>query len=299
MTFLEDFYQCDGRSYVGCCRPDINFLRARYVLIRHRRRLHFHCLQSLCLSLCITLSLSLSNLFRKRIIIINSPQTKIVSHFYAELGGNKDQYGMMLSVAFLAMFLMTGVYGKWIDSNGNKYTMPYIASFVFGIASYTIYFLAILIPPGPIAVYTLMFSRFLEGMSVAGRTLSYSWIHSMVPHDKQKTVLTTLSMSRTIGTIVGPITNLLVTEINTEWHIFDVTIPVNPNNSIGLLMVGSEFVLLILTLIFLLEPPDKKNDEDAVLKDKDKQEDDEKIGFLYALGHIELWYVSCKIRSIH
>ena len=206
---------------------------------------------------------------------------------------------MMLSVAFLAMFLMTGVYGKWIDSNGNKYTMPYIASFVFGIASYTIYFLAILLPPGPIAVYTLMFSRFLEGMSVAGRTLSYSWIHSMVPHDKQKTVLTILSMSRTIGTIVGPITNLLVTEINTEWHIFDVTIPVNPNNSIGLLMVGSEFVLLILTLIFLLEPPDEKNDEDAVLKDKDKKEDDEKIGFSYALVHIELWYVSCKIKSIH
>jgi MFS family permease len=207
----------------------------------------------------------------------------------------------MLTVAFLAMFLMTTVYGKWIDSNGNKYTMPYITSFVFGITSYTIYFLAVLIPPGPIAVYTLMFSRFLEGMSVAGRTLSYSWVHSMIPHDKQKTVLTILSMSRTIGSIVGPITNLLVSEINTEWHIFDVTIPVNPNNSIGLLMVGSEVVLLILTLIFLLEPPDKKDDEDAVLKekDKDKKEDGEKTGLLYVLGHFELWYVSYKVNSIH
>lgn len=217
----------------------------------------------------------------------------LISH--AELGGNKDQYGMMLSVAYLAMFLMTSVYGKWIDSNGNKFTMPYIASFVFGITSYTIYFLAILIPPGPIAVYTLMFSRFLEGMSVAGRTLSYSWVHSMIPHDKQKTVLTILSMSRTIGSIVGPITNLLVSGINTQFDIGGVTIPVNPNNSIGLLMVGSEVFLLILTLIFLLEPPDKKDNEAVdVLIDKDnKKEDSEKIGLLYVLGHLEIWYVSC------
>ena len=218
-----------------------------------------------------------------------------------ELGGNKDSYGIMMSVAFLAMFLMTTVYGKWIDSNGNRFTMPYIVSFIFGIVSYLIYFLAVLLPIGPIAIYTLMFSRFLEGMSVAGRTLSYSWVHAMIPHDEQKTIMTVLSMSRTLGTIVGPMTNLLVSKIDTEFYLFGVTIPVNPYNSVGLLMVGSEIILLILTSIFLVEPPEKEkddNDNDKLTIDK-KDEDEEKNDHhneskrvLFGLSHFDIWYAT-------
>jgi len=216
--------------------------------------------------------------------------------FYVlELGGNKNQYGMMLSAQFLAMFLMTTVYGKWIDSNGNKFTMPYVASFALGIASYSIYFIAIILPIGPIAIYTLMFSRFLEGMSVAGRTLSYSWLHAAVPHDKQKTIMTLLSMAKTMGTIVGPLTNLLVSEIHTEFHLFGVTIPVNPYNSVGILMVVSEIILLILVLIFLVEPPEKEED-DELKKDKKEEEEEKndtnesKKGVLFGLTHFDIWF---------
>ena len=211
---------------------------------------------------------------------------------HTELGGDKNDYGMMLSLQFLAMLIMTSVYGILIDTNGGKYTWPYMLAFSFGIISYLLYFLLVLIPPGPIAIYLLMLSRFLEGMGAAGRTLAYSWIHAMIPHEKLKTVITILSMSRTIGQIVGPFTNLLVIGINTEFNLFGVKIPVTSLNSIGILMVGSLVMLLILTLVFLLDPPQ----EDKFLADdrsteKEKSGDKEK-GLFYALTHFGIWYVS-------
>jgi len=210
--------------------------------------------------------------------------------YVTELGGDKNDYGMMLSLQFLAMLIMTSVYGILIDTNGGKYTWPYMLSFFFGIISYLLYFLLVLIPPGPIAIYLLMLSRFLEGMGAAGRTLAYSWIHAMIPHEKQKTVITILSMSRTIGQIVGPFTNLLVIGINTEFNLFGVKIPVTSLNSIGILMVGSLVMLLILTLVFLLDPPQ----EDKFLADdrsteKEKSGDKEK-GLFYALTHFGIWF---------
>jgi MFS family permease len=209
--------------------------------------------------------------------------------FYVnDLGGSKNEYGMMLSIVFLASIIMIPVYGSWVDSNGNKYIVPYMTSFGLGIVSSVIYFLAILLPKGPIAVYSLMFSRFLDGASIAGRTLAYSWVASTILPDQQRNILIFLSMSRTLGMVVGPFVNMLVSKIDTEFQIFGLKIPVDPNNSIGLLMLGGEIVLVILTLLFLQEPPEKEFQKNR--KSEMSGAKTEAKGVLYALSHFDIFF---------
>jgi len=209
--------------------------------------------------------------------------------FYVkELGGSNSQYGMMLSVVSLSMMAMIPVYGNWVDSNGNKYRVPYMTSFIIGIVAYLIYFAAILLPKGSIAIFVLAFSRFLVGASTAGRTLSYSWVASSILPDQQRNVFTFLTLSRTFGMILGPLANIIVSEIDTEFQIFGLKVTVDPNNSIGLLMVGGEIILAVIMLLFLQEPPDKKvNDKEKSAEPSTKTESK---GVLHALSHFDIFF---------
>ena len=207
--------------------------------------------------------------------------------FYVnEIGGSKGDYGMMMSIVSLSSMFMIPVYGNWVDTNGNKYKPPYITSFILGILSSLIYFLVILLPSGAIAVNSLLFSRFLSGMSIAGRTLSYSWIASSIVPDKQRNFYTLLSMSRTLGMVLGPLANLMVSEMNTELEFFGLRIPVDPNNSVGLVMLGGEVLLVVLTLLIFQDPPEnetknKRKSQISVTKTEGK-------GVLRALSYFDI-----------
>lgn len=207
--------------------------------------------------------------------------------FYVnQLGGSKNEYGMMLSIVSLSSIIMIPIYGNWVDSNGNKYKPPYITSFILGIISSLIYFLVILLPQGPIAVNSLMLSRFLSGMSIAGRTLSYSWVASTIIPDKQRNIYTLLSMSRTLGMVLGPLANLLVSEIDTEFNILGLKIPVDPNNSVGLVMLGGEVLLVILTLLIFRDPPESETKSKR--KSQISVSKTEKKGVLHALSYFDI-----------
>jgi len=211
--------------------------------------------------------------------------------FYViDIGGNKAQYGMMKSIVSLASMIAIPIFGNWVDTNGNKYIVPYLTSFGLGIMSYTIYFLVILLPKGPIAIYSLMFSRFLDGMAMASRTLSYSWVASTIPADETRIIFTLLASSRTFGMVVGPLTNYLVSEVNTEFEIFGVTIPVDSNNSIGLLMVGGMLILSIMTLVFLEEPPTKEEELEKKHEAEHPNIQQEQKGVWYALTHFNIFF---------
>eukprot|EP00584_Thalassiosira_punctigera_P005618 CAMPEP_0172530606 /NCGR_PEP_ID=MMETSP1067-20121228/4291_1 /TAXON_ID=265564 ORGANISM="Thalassiosira punctigera, Strain Tpunct2005C2" /NCGR_SAMPLE_ID=MMETSP1067 /ASSEMBLY_ACC=CAM_ASM_000444 /LENGTH=509 /DNA_ID=CAMNT_0013314849 /DNA_START=188 /DNA_END=1717 /DNA_ORIENTATION=- len=211
--------------------------------------------------------------------------------FYViQLGGTKEHYGMMQSTGMLAAMLTIPMYGSWVDSNGNKYTTPYMCSFFLGVISNMMYFLAVLLPKGPIAIYTVMFSRFITGAAGSGRTLSYSWVASSIPPDKQRTIITLLSMSRTFGMIAGPLTNYLVSEINTEWKVLGFEIPLDPNNSIGLIMVGGELILALITFLFFNEPPAKEEKLDKIAKADASGSTKESKGVLYALSHFDILF---------
>ena len=123
--------------------------------------------------------------------------------------------------------------------------------------------------------------------------MSYTWVAIMIPRDKQRTVFTLLSSSRTAGMILGPITTTLVAEINTEITIFGTTIPVNSYNSIGLIMVLGEIIIATLMLLFLRDPPQQTqahspNNESKKISAASTDSNSNKKGMWYAIGHFNI-----------
>ena len=96
-------------------------------------------------------------------------------------------------------------------------------------------------------------------MGSSGRTLAYSWVATAIPRDNQRTTLTIMSMTRSFGMILGPLLCRLVAEIDTEWKVFSnwIVIPVNPNNSPGMIVVLGESILFMATFLFLKDPQTK------------------------------------------
>ncbi|OEU23465.1 MFS general substrate transporter, partial [Fragilariopsis cylindrus CCMP1102] len=182
--------------------------------------------------------------------------------YVVEMGGTKSQYGMIMSSSFLSGIIMMGVYGKWIDSNGNKYKQPYMASFGLGILGSLVYFLAILLPKGKLAVATILLGRFITGMGAASRTLAYSYVATAIPRDQQRTILTMMSMTRSFGMMLGPLMNLLVSKVDTSLVLYkDITITVNQNNSVGLIIASGEIFLCTIMFLFLKDPQQLKTQE--------------------------------------
>ncbi|KAL3787443.1 hypothetical protein ACHAW5_008981 [Stephanodiscus triporus] len=180
--------------------------------------------------------------------------------YVTEMGGTKEQYGMIMSSSYLSGILFMSFYGAWVDGNGNKYRAPYAASFALGMAGSLVYFLAAIIPPGRVAIGAILVGRFVTGIGSSGRTLAYSWVATGVPRDKQRTVLTMLSMTRTLGLIMGPLLNALIAKVDAELVIASVIIPITPNNFPGLMLFVGECLLLASMYKFLDDPPAKTKD---------------------------------------
>mmetsp|Transcript_9778 Transcript_9778/g.29114 ORF Transcript_9778/g.29114 Transcript_9778/m.29114 type:complete len:548 (-) Transcript_9778:652-2295(-) len=210
--------------------------------------------------------------------------------YVTELGGSKEQYGMICSTVALSAMIMIPLYGNWVDSNGNKYTVPYMTSFLLGILASLLYFLAVLLPKGPIAIYSLMFSRFLDGASIAGRTLSYSWVASTIPVGNHRVIFTLLSSSRTLGMIIGPLANFLVSNIDTKVEVFGVAVPITPNNSVGLFTIFQGIILIVLTLAFFHEPPSKKEKPNEPSESGIPDTGSKTKGVWYALTHFNIFF---------
>ena len=119
----------------------------------------------------------------------------------------------------------------------------------------------------------MMVGRFITGMAGAGRTLSYTYVSSVVPQGKRMILyiihmsflqlilhdicLAMLKQTKT-WSLLGPVANLLVAEINTSISIGSLVIPVNPYNSVGLIVAVGEVILWLTMLLFLREPPAKE-----------------------------------------
>ena len=78
-----------------------------------------------------------------------------------------------------------------------------------------------------------------------------------------------------------------MSEIDTECRILGLTIPLDPNNTIGLLCVGGEIILVVLTLLFLQEPPEAKVHKKV--KPEESGDKTETKGVMYALTHFDIF----------
>jgi MFS family permease len=179
--------------------------------------------------------------------------------FYVNnLGGTKEQYGIIMSAFSFASFCFKPVYGRWVDASGNKYKIPFAVSFAAAMVGNLVYFAAILMPHG---VYGLLVGRLLAGMGAANNALGYSYIATVLPPDKQTTINVFLSMTRILGMTLGPFVNLFLGEIDTVIHIGNsFTIPLDPYNSVGLFVALGQLLVLIIALLFFNEPLAKEEE---------------------------------------
>ena len=83
--------------------------------------------------------------------------------FYIEsVGGTNQDYGVATSAVMLGTTLFMTFFGKWVDSNGNKYQAPLTCSYILGIVGALIYFLASIFP-NRWAVNAIVAGRFIAG----------------------------------------------------------------------------------------------------------------------------------------
>ena len=179
--------------------------------------------------------------------------------YILSVGGTKEDYGYTTSSICLGMTIMVVFFGKWVDSNGNKYQAPLACAFILGIIGSIVYFAASLMVPGYWAGKVVLLGRFVQGLGVGGKTLCNSWIATAIPIEEQKTVFTILSIVAIAGRAIGPLANILVAEINTTIEITPTfSIHLNPLNSVGLLVACNEALLWLIIAIFVKDPPPRE-----------------------------------------
>jgi MFS family permease len=180
--------------------------------------------------------------------------------FYVfQVGGNKEQYGLMMSIFSFACFLGKPVYGYWVDKGGNKFRTPYFASFSFGIMGALVYFVAGAFKDSTtVALGLILGGRFLSGLGAANQALDYAYIAHAFKQEEQTWSNSTLAMSRILGMALGPAANILLEKVDTTLTIGNNSFHIDPLNSVGLfLAIGNVFVLLVVFLA-LEEPPEKE-----------------------------------------
>jgi MFS family permease len=179
--------------------------------------------------------------------------------FYVlQVGGNKEQYGLIMSAFSLASFSGKPVYGIWVDKGGNKFRVPYFASFALSIIGALMYFFANAFQETAHVALALIFcGRCLSGGGAANQTLGYAYIASVIPQDQQTKTNTILAMTRIGGMSIGPLVNIFLGTINTSWTLGKFSVPIDPLNSVGLLLAFGNLLVVLVVFFLLEEPPEK------------------------------------------
>jgi MFS family permease len=182
--------------------------------------------------------------------------------FYVlQVGGDKDMYGLIMSVFSFASFCGKPLYGIWVDRSGNKFRTPYIFSFMLAIFGAILYFLgnAHGANSPQTALAFIFCGRLFSGLGGANQALGYAYIASVIPQAEQTKTNTILSMMRILGMATGPAFNLLLSEIRTDINMGGYVLKVDSLNSVGLLLAVGNALVLTCVILFLEEPPPKED----------------------------------------
>lgn len=194
--------------------------------------------------------------------------------FYVrELGGNDSQYGLISAAASLAACFMMPVYASIVDNSGNKFRKPLLVGFSLAILGMLLYTIAVLFPIGDFAVHVLLASRLVYGIGSASGSIVVSYITCMVAPEQLTSVIVNLGIVSYFGLGVAPYVNMYLADVNTSINFLGSEIPLNPFNSVGLLIAFFELVAMLLVYFLLPEPPEKDGASDDAAEGEEKLED--------------------------
>lgn len=169
--------------------------------------------------------------------------------FYVlELGGTKEQYGVILSSFSFASFCAKPFLGRWCDVTG--YRIPYTFSLSVAASGGLLYLLASL-TTGNVAITMVLIGRLLGGVGAASSALGYAYLAKVVVHDQQTKVNSLLSMLRIGGMAAGPGVNVFLGKIDLSIGILHL----DPLNSVGLILFAMNLFGLTSIVLLLDEPP--------------------------------------------
>ena len=182
--------------------------------------------------------------------------------FYVrEVGGNEDQYGRILAANNLAAFLAMPIYGRWVDTSGNQYRTPFLVGIVLAIVGSLLYTSAILWD-GRLAVGVLIASRLVYGIGSAYGCTGVAYIVSVTEPDQVGIRTLIVSVCGFWGLAFGAFLNLFLSSAEGTLELFGLaTIPIDPNNAVGLLMAAFDTIGFLLVYHFIAEP--EKNTDDS------------------------------------
>jgi MFS transporter, ceroid-lipofuscinosis neuronal protein 7 len=201
------------------------------------------------------------------VIFIDSISFMVVAPslvFYVrQMGGSKEQYGIILSVFSFASFLFKPILGYWCDESGGKFRRPYLSSIAVAAMGGIVYFLASACAGFP-ALALIFVGRFLGGIGAANSTLGFTYIASVTPHDQMTKANAMLSMVRIFGMAAAPGFNVFLSKVHGQLF----SLPITPLNSIGLVLFVAN-VLSFLVIYFLLKEPPAQSPSDTPSEAKD------------------------------
>lgn len=170
-----------------------------------------------------------------------------LAKYVKELGQTNVFYGVCQASFSLSRLLFMPVLGQWSDRR------PMIEPFMFciavAIAGNVLYALAF----GLRNAELILIARILVGLGAANSTLAMSFITRITEKEKRTKAMATLSGLNLIGIVIGPATNLLVTEVH--YQVGNSIIILNELTNPGWLMVVLLLGLFILTFVTFKEPP--------------------------------------------
>jgi ceroid-lipofuscinosis MFS transporter 7 len=189
--------------------------------------------------------------------------------FYVlQLGGTKEQYGLVLSVFSFASFTFKPILGYWSDRSGETFRLPFLGSLALSCLGGFLYFLASAWT-GRAAIYMVVLGRFLSGVGAANSALGFAYMALMVPPEAMTQASAALSMTRVLGMAAAPSLNVFLQ--NVHGHVGHLQI--NPLNSVGLMLVILNLLSFGMIYWLLEDPPEHVKQRDSTIIKVDDNDD--------------------------
>ena len=213
--------------------------------------------------------------------------------FYVrELGGTESQYGLISAASSFASCLTMPVYASWVDAAGNKFRNPIFCGMALAALGMLLYTLAIVfvgVGNEGLAVHVLLAARLVYGIGGASGSLAVSYVTAVVPPEQLTSVILTMGAFTFSGLAVAPYVNAYLANVNTTIHLIGFQIPLNPYNSVGLLIAAFEVFGFVLVYFLLPEPSEQEEEstdsDTSVMDDKPKRLDSGWKAVFHELTH--------------
>ena len=167
--------------------------------------------------------------------------------YVEEVGGSSFFYGACISMYSFSKICVMPLIGMWSDRD--RMIRPLLFCLCFCILGNLMYASAQWLQ----SAWFILFGRCLIGIGSSSGVLSSAFITRVTTAETRTRVLTTINVLNMLALVLGPITNLVTTQVHFDTPIAGLSF--NDLTNPGWLMAFLITILLVITLLTFEEPP--------------------------------------------